>query len=182
MKIYTKTGDKGKTSFLDGKRISKSHIRLDVYGTIDELNSYIGLIRSMEQAGDYHTLLISIQDKLFTIGSHLAVQGDPGKFILPELFDEDVTSLEESIDAMEDKLPSMQNFILPGGDIAVSHIHVARCICRRAERLATRLHKNEPIEKIILIYLNRLSDFLFTLARKISSDLNVKEIPWKPRG
>lgn len=181
MKIYTKTGDKGETSFLDGKRISKSHFRLEVYGTIDELNSYIGLIRSLEQTRNYNTELLNIQDKLFTIGSHLAVQEDPDKFNLPELHIDDVTFLEENIDSMEKGLPTMRNFILPGGDMAVSHIHVARCICRRAERLAAALNENEPIESTILIYLNRLSDYLFVLGRKISNDNDLDEIPWKPR-
>ena len=135
----------------------------------------------MEQLKNYSSILISIQDKLFTIGSHLAVQGDPGKFKLPKLYDRDVNFLEDSIDSMEKELPPMRNFILPGGEIAVSHIHIARCICRRAERLAIGLHESEPIENTLLIYLNRLSDFLFILARKISSDRNVEEIPWKPR-
>ena len=114
------------------------------------------------------------------MGSHLAVQGDPGKFNLPKLIEEDVNILEKSIDSMEKELPPMRNFILPGGEMAVAHIHIARCICRRAERLAIGLHENEPIENNILIYLNRLSDFLFVLARKISSDQSVEDIPWNP--
>jgi cob(I)alamin adenosyltransferase len=180
MKIYTKTGDKGETSFLNGKRISKSHFRLEVYGTIDELNSYIGLLRSLEQISNYKTDLLNIQEKLFTIGSHLAIQEDPEKFNLPKLHISDVTFLEVEIDSMEKELSPMQNFILPGGDSSVSHIHVARCICRRAERLAATLNENEPIASTILIYLNRLSDYLFVLGRKISHDIGLDEIPWKP--
>jgi len=181
MKIYTKTGDKGKTSFLDGKRVSKSHYRLEVYGTIDELNSYLGLIRSYESTKDYTSVLLTIQEKLFTIGSLLAVQEDPTKFNLPEIIDTDITFLEGFIDSMEEDLPKMRNFILPGGDVVVSHIHIARCICRRSERLAIGLNEKDSVEDNILVYLNRLSDYLFVLARRISNDLGAEEIPWKPR-
>lgn len=180
MKIYTKTGDAGKTSLLGGSRVSKSHVRINAYGTIDELNSHIGLLRDQNVNESRKDLFINIQDKLFTIGSLLA--SDPAKPIpeyLPKLKKEHIFTLEDAIDQMELSLPPMKNFILPGGHQSVSFCHIARCVCRRAERLVTELQENENVNEIIIIYLNRLSDFLFVLARKMSNELSADEIPWR---
>jgi cob(I)alamin adenosyltransferase len=179
-KIYTKTGDQGETGLFGGKRLPKYHLRIESYGTVDELNSYLGLIRdSISDAGD-RAAIKTIQDRLFTIGANLA--SDPEKpLATPDLLDSDVEWLELGIDRMEEKLPVLKNFILPGGHPAVSHCHVGRCICRRAERLVVALSTEEPVEEIILRYLNRLSDYLFVLSRKIGHDLNIEEVVWYPR-
>jgi len=181
MKIYTKGGDKGQTSLLGGTRISKAHLRIDTYGTIDELNSYLGWLRDLEVNNDRKDLLKEIQDRLFTIGSHLAM--DPEKTVakIPDLHDSDVTFLENEIDQMTASLAEMKSFILPGGHSSVSLCHVARCVCRRAERLVIALHQESPVEATILSYVNRLSDFLFVLARKMGQELGIEELPWKPR-
>lgn len=180
MKIYTKKGDKGETSLLGGTRVKKSHIRIESYGTVDELNSWIGLIR--DQNIDKHSkeVLIHIQDRLFTIGSHLA--SDPSKkaIKIPDIKEDDITTLEKEIDKMNETLPEMRSFVLPGGHTTVSYCHVARCVCRRAERCAVNLSAEEQVEDIIVKYLNRLSDYLFVLSRKLSQDLKAEEIPWKP--
>jgi cob(I)alamin adenosyltransferase len=182
-KIYTKTGDSGSTSLIGGTKISKADLRIEAYGTVDELNSYIGLCRDIVTNSNAKTILQEIQDRLFTIGSSLAV--DPGKeskLMIPDLHESDIIALEQEIDLMNEALPPMKNFILPGGHITVSNIHVARCVCRRAERLCVRLiessHENYPL---VIKYLNRLSDYLFMLARFIGQELNAPEIPWKPR-
>ena len=180
MKIYTKTGDSGKTSLLSGSRVSKSHIRINSYGTIDELNSHIGLLRDQPVNEKRKDLMIDIQDKLFTIGSLLA--SDPAKPIpeyLPKLLKEHIIRLENGIDEMEVTLPPMKNFILPGGHQSISFCHIARCVCRRAERLVIELQEQEPVNEIIVIYLNRLSDFLFMLARKMTQELDAEEIAWR---
>jgi len=180
MKIYTKTGDSGKTSLLSGSRVSKSHIRINSYGTIDELNSHIGLLRDQPVNEKRKDLMIDIQDKLFTIGSLLA--SDPAKPIpeyLPKLQKEHIIRLENGIDEMEVTLPPMKNFILPGGHQSISFCHIARCVCRRAERLVIELQEQEPVNEIIVIYLNRLSDFLFMLARKMTQELDAEEIAWR---
>lgn len=182
MKIYTKTGDKGKTSLLDGARVSKAHSRLDAYGTIDELNSYIGLIRSYESIQPYKQILLDIQRNLMVIGSLLATEGDPAKFSLPEIRESDIEKLENEMDEMDKHLPPLKNFIVPGGDSLVAYIHVARSVCRRAERLISALNDLKPVEGKILMFINRLSDYLFILARKISLDLNIDEITWTSRG
>ncbi|MEW7292646.1 cob(I)yrinic acid a,c-diamide adenosyltransferase [Aquimarina sp. 2304DJ70-9] len=187
MKIYTKTGDKGTTALFGGTRVPKHHIRIDSYGTVDELNSHIGLIR--DQKIDQHSkdILVIIQDKLFTAGAVLAT--DPEKAILksgqkrlniPTISDEDIELLEKEIDKMNESLPPMTHFVLPGGHQTVSFCHIARCVCRRAERLATALYEIEPFEETTLKYLNRLSDYLFVLARKLSLDLKADEIKWIP--
>lgn len=182
-KIYTKTGDSGSTSLIGGTKISKADLRIEAYGTVDELNSYIGLCRDLVTNNNAKTILQEIQDRLFTIGSSLAV--DPGKeskLVIPDLHESDIVALEQEIDLMNESLPPMKNFILPGGHVTVSNIHVARCVCRRAERLCVRLietsHGNYPL---IIKYLNRLSDYLFMLARFIGQELNAPEIAWKPR-
>ena len=181
MKIYTKKGDEGQTSLLGGKLLPKSDLRIESYGTVDELNSYIGLTRDL--IGDEHkrSALLEIQDRLFTIGSALA--SDPSKSNLktPDLLPSDVTFLENKIDEMEEALPEMKSFILPGGHPAVSTCHVARCVCRRAERHVVLLASQEKVDKQIIQYLNRLSDYLFVLARAVARDLNIRDIPWKPR-
>lgn len=188
MKIYTKTGDKGTTSLFGGTRVPKHHIRIESYGTVDELNSYIGLLRDQEIASETKQLLTRIQDRLFTIGSIMAT--DPEKAVLksgkerlniPKISEEDITLLEKEMDDMNEELPPMTHFILPGGHQAVSFCHITRCVCRRAERLATALYEMSPFDELVLQYLNRLSDYLFVLARKLSKDLQAEEIQWIPQ-
>ncbi|TAE13582.1 MAG: cob(I)yrinic acid a,c-diamide adenosyltransferase [Bacteroidetes bacterium] len=182
-KIYTKTGDLGKTSLIGGTKVPKSNIRIESYGTVDELNSYIGLLGDSFLHNETLEILREIQDRLFTIGSSLAC--DPQRepiMKIPDLNEQDIALLEQQIDGMNTVLPPMKSFILPGGHVAVSHAHVARCICRRAERLCVQLQQNEEfIEPLVIKYLNRLSDYLFVLARFIGHTLQVAEIPWKPR-
>jgi cob(I)alamin adenosyltransferase len=182
MKIYTKTGDQGLTSLIGGTRVPKSSLRIDCYGTVDELNSYIGLLRDQEVNAPRRDLLKEIQDRLFTIGSHLAT--DPTQDAhkrLPDLHAADVALLETAMDALDKNLPPLRAFVLPGGHPAVSFGHVARCVCRRAERLAVHLREESPVEDLVVMYLNRLSDFLFVLSRAMAHDLGVEEVTWKPR-
>lgn len=181
MKIYTKTGDKGQTSLFGGKRVPKHHIRIEAYGTVDELNSYIGLVRDQTIDSNSFDALIEIQDRLFTLGSILAVESGNSKVKVPELFEDDVLFLENEIDKMNESLPEMKSFVLPGGHTTVSYCHISRCVCRRAERLVILLSEQEEVNELTFKYLNRLSDYLFVLARKLTMDLNAKEIPWKPR-
>jgi len=181
-KIYTKTGDKGQTSLIGGTRVPKYHPRIEAYGTIDELNSYLGLIRDHEISEDLKALLLEIQDRLFTIESQLA--HDPETTLtrpLPEISEDDIIKLELAIDKMNEDLEPLTSFILPGGHIVVSHCHVARCICRRAERICIRLAELHPVNALNIKYLNRLSDYLFVLARKTGKDLNAPETLWKPK-
>lgn len=180
MKIYTKTGDTGHTSLLGGKRVSKAHIRINAYGTVDELNSHIGLLRDVEIREDRKIILKEIQDKLFTIGSHLAAD-DKNRKKIPDLKEEDVELLEKEIDKMNGELPPMKHFILPGGNQFVSFTHIARCVCRRAEREIVTLHHEEEVNDLIIKYINRLSDYLFVLARKLGAELNAEEVAWRPR-
>ncbi len=182
-KIYTKTGDLGQTSLIGGTKVAKSHIRIESYGTIDELNSYIGLVNDHIEFTEIKGTLKEIQDRLFTIGSSLATDPEKdSKMKLPDLKEEDILYLEQQIDAMNGELPVMKNFILPGGHVAVSTTHIARCICRRAERLCVNLKEHEEfIDPVVIKYLNRLSDYLFVLARYLGHLLQVEEIPWKPR-
>lgn len=179
-KIYTKTGDSGNTSLFGGMRVPKDHIRIESYGTIDELNSFLGLLRDHLLNEKDRGLLKEIQDRLFTIGANLAAQPDKNMPI-PDILDKDVQLLEEAIDEMNLLLPPLKSFILPGGHKAVSMCHVCRCLCRRAERNVVALHHNEPVLPILLTYLNRLSDYFFVLGRKVANDLNIDEIQWKPR-
>ncbi|MBT31172.1 MAG: ATP:cob(I)alamin adenosyltransferase [Thalassobius sp.] len=181
MKVYTKTGDKGSTSLLGGERVSKANVRIDAYGTVDELNSFIGLLRDFSTDNtERKQLLIHIQENLFTIGSILATA--PGKkFNIPDVEDSDILELENEMDKMDAELPPLKNFILPGGHQNVSYCHIARTICRRAERKSIELAANEEVDERIIKYLNRLSDYLFVLSRKVSLELNAEEIPWKPR-
>jgi cob(I)alamin adenosyltransferase len=183
IKIYTKTGDDGTTSLIGGTKVPKSHLRIEAYGTVDELNSYIGLCKDLIANENSRKILQETLDRLFTIGSSLACDNEahPG-LILPDLKESDIVLLEKEIDSMTAQLPAMKNFILPTGHPTVSHLHVARCICRRTERCCVRMgYEGLSIEPLIVKYLNRLSDYLFVLARFTSQELNVPEIPWKPR-
>ncbi len=183
MKIYTKTGDKGTTSLIGGSKVSKSHLRIETYGTVDELNSYIGLCRDLVPDKHSATLLQEIQDRLFTIGSALACDPEKEtKLLIPDLKEEDINLLEDEIDRMNEELEPMKSFLLPTGHATISTLHIARCVCRRAERSCVRMaEENMSIDPIIYKYLNRLSDYLFVLARFAGKQLDVKEIPWKPR-
>jgi len=188
MKVYTKTGDTGTTALFGGTRVPKHHIRIESYGTVDELNSHIGLIRDQEINSHYKDLLIEVQDRLFTVGAILATPPEKetlknGEKRLQNLgiLETDIDYLEKEIDAMEDSLPQMTHFVLPGGHTTVSYCHIARCVCRRAERLAVHLNDIEPTDELVIKYLNRLSDYLFVLARKLSFDLKADEVQWIPR-
>ena len=181
MKIYTKTGDKGQTSLIGGDRVAKYHPRIEAYGTIDELNSHLGyLVLGAKDPSDQQ-LLRAIQDRLFTIGSLLA--SAPGsKMIVPDLKEQDITDLELRMDALNEALPELKNFILPGGTKDAAMCHIARCVCRRAERLIIQVMEKETLDAQIIPYINRLSDYLFTLARRMVLDEGAAEIPWTPRG
>ena len=183
LKIYTKTGDKGKTSLIGGTKVPKSHIRIETYGTVDELNSYIGLLNDHITHEHSKQTLKEIQDRLFTIGSSLACDPDKEPLMkIPDLKEEDIIALEKEIDAMNETLPAMKFFILPGGHVAVSTAHIVRCVCRRAERLCVNMQEQEIfVEPLVIKYLNRLSDYLFVLARYIAHINKVQEIAWKPR-
>jgi cob(I)alamin adenosyltransferase len=181
MKIYTRKGDTGQTSLLGGSRVSKSGIRIEAYGTVDELNAYIGWVRDLSARDEQKETLIEIQDRLFTMGSHLAADPEKTNLRLPALSETDVTFLEKQIDAMNEELPEMKSFVLPGGHPAVSCCHVARCVCRRAERAVVHLSEHHNVDPLILKYLNRLSDFLFVLSRMLAKNYAVIEVPWKPR-
>ncbi len=187
MKIYTKTGDDGTTGLFGGTRLPKHHIRIESYGTVDELNSWLGLIRDQEIDSNAKQSLSSIQKKLFTVGAILATKPEKetlkngkDRLNISRIKGSDIEFLENEIDDMNDKLAPMTHFILPGGHTTVSYCHIARTVCRRAERMATLLHESEPLEKPVLQYLNRLSDYLFVLARKLSSDLKADEVKWIP--
>jgi len=181
MKIYTKTGDKGYTSLIGGTRVPKHHLRIESYGTVDELNSYIGLIRDQDIASYDKETLKQIQDRLFTIGASLAADPEKSKMIIPDLHHGDIELLEKEMDTMDAQLPPLKHFILPGGSNAISFCHIARCVCRRAERLTVHLAEESTVDEKVNIYLNRLSDYLFTLARKIANTQNIAENEWIPR-
>ena len=183
IKIYTKTGDKGKTSLIGGTKVPKSDLRIEAYGTIDELNSFMGLVSDQFNKSESVSIIREVQDRLFTIGSSLACDPDKEPALkIPDLKEEDVVFLEKEIDKMNESLPPMKSFLIPGGHIAISTTHVARCVCRRAERICVNMQEQHmEIEPLIIKYLNRLSDYLFVLARYIGNSLNVPEIPWKPR-
>lgn len=181
MKIYTKTGDKGTTSLIGGTRVAKHHIRIESYGTVDELNSYIGLISDQDIVTHDKEILKQIQDRLFTIGSSLAADPEKSRMIMPDLLETDITLLEDEIDLMDKSLPELRHFILPGGSNAISFCHIARCVCRRAERITVHLAEESTVDEKVIIYLNRLSDYLFTLGRKIAMDNKIAENQWIPR-
>ena len=183
MKIYTKAGDQGKTSLIGGTRVPKSHIRIESYGTVDELNSFIGLLNDLVDDAKINSDLKEIQDRLFTVGSSLAC--DPEKesaLRIPDLKEEDILRLENAMDAMNEVLAPMKSFIIPGGHQAISTAHIARCVCRRAERWCVNMQEEDLfVETLVIKYLNRLSDYLFTLARYIGHLNGVADLPWKPR-
>lgn len=181
MKIYTKTGDSGKTSLLGGRRVLKSNLRIDAYGTVDELNSFIGLLKDQEVNEKRSGILKEIQDRLFTVGATLATEPGNSSVKRPDLHEEDLELLEKEIDLMEKDLPVLRNFILPGGHQIVSYCHLARTVCRRTERCVIALMETEHVDEIIVKYLNRLSDYLFVLGRMIAKELEVEEVTWKPR-
>jgi cob(I)alamin adenosyltransferase len=181
MKIYTKTGDQGQTSLIGGTRLSKADLRIDAYGNVDELNSHIGLLRDQEVNEKRRDLLKEIQDRLFTIGSSLAADPDKSQLKIPDLHESDVELLENEIDKMNDTLPMMRNFILPGGHTSISFGHIARTVCRRAERGCIALQNDSFVAELVIKYLNRLSDYLFVLCRQMHQELEVEEIPWKAR-
>ena len=181
MKIYTKTGDDGTTGLFGGARVPKHHIRIESYGTVDELNSYIGLLRHRDIEPKSQEILAEVQDRLFTIGSVLASDPSKQNLKIPDIHGSDIAVLESEIDRMNEQLPEMRSFVLPGGNDSVGFCHVARCVCRRAERLTVLLNEKEAISPIVIKYLNRLSDYLFVLSRKITQDDNLQETPWKPR-
>lgn len=185
MRIYTRTGDKGTTALFGGTRVPKYHLRIETYGTVDELNANIGMIRSQEISEAHQKMLIEIQGNLFTIGSELATDPDKAtmrsgeeRLKIKKIREEQVEALEKEIDKMNEELPPLRHFLLPGGHQTISFCHISRTVCRRAERLATALFNEEPFDESLLKYLNRLSDYLFVLARKISQELDVKETPW----
>lgn len=187
MKIYTKTGDKGTTALFGGTRVPKSHIRIDAYGTVDELNSHLGLVKDTCQNAEVTKFMNHIQDRLFTVGAILATDPEKARMKngkdrldIPRISQENISALEVNIDAMNENLPPMTHFVLPGGHPTVSYCHIARCVCRRAERLAAALYDLEKFDQEVLQYLNRLSDYLFVLARKLSKDLNAEEVKWIP--
>ncbi|GEO02719.1 cobalamin adenosyltransferase [Adhaeribacter aerolatus] len=181
MKIYTRTGDQGLTSLIGGTRVRKSHLRIDAYGTVDELNSYIGLVSDQPVNAARLTILREIQDRLFTIGATLASDPEKETKRIPDLHEADITLLEKEIDAMNAEIPPLKVFVLPGGHQSVSFCHVARTVCRRTERLVIALQEESFVAELVIKYLNRLSDYLFVLARKMAYELGAEEISWKPR-
>jgi cob(I)alamin adenosyltransferase len=181
MKVYTKTGDKGLTGLIGGTRVPKFSLRIDAYGTVDELNSHMGLLRDNPVSDDFKQEVIFIQDRLFTLGSWLASDPEKSKMTLPEIKEEDIEALEKSIDKMEEELPPMKSFILPGGHQTVSFCHIARCVCRRAERLVVELNDEVEQNPVIIAFLNRLSDYLFVYSRYLTLKLKAEEIPWVPK-
>ncbi len=181
MKIYTKTGDKATTALFTGKRVPKHHIRIESYGTLDELNSFLGLVRDQDIDAHSKQILANIQNKLFTVGAILATEPKKdNRLKIPRIHSEDIEALEREMDLMNEELPEMTHFILPGGHITVSYCHIARTVCRRGERMISYLHENEPVPETLLAYINRLSDYLFVLARKLSKDLQADEVKWIP--
>lgn len=181
MKIYTKTGDRGKTSLIGGKRVSKYHPRIEAYGTIDELISHIGLIRDQQIDEKIKSTLIEIQDRLMTCASILAADCDDCNVKIPKIFVSDIEFLESEMDGMDEELPPLTSFILPGGHTAVSYCHIARTVCRRAERIVTQISDDMFVPEEVTKYINRLSDYLFMLSRKLGKDFKIFEITWQPR-
>ena len=183
LKIYTKTGDAGKTSLIGGTKVPKSHIRIEAYGTVDELNACIALVNDLLNDAPVNTLLREVQDRLFTIGSCLACDPDkaPG-FKIPDLHESDILLLEKAIDDMNEVLPPMKFFVLPGGHPTISTTHLARCVCRRAERCCVNMQEHDlAVAPLVIKYLNRLSDYLFVLSRYVAHTMQIAEVPWKPR-
>lgn len=181
MKIYTKKGDTGETSLIGGTRVPKYHLRIETYGTVDELNSVVGIIRDLCEDSHSNDILKEIQDRLFTLGSSLASDPVKSRMSIPDLKDSDIELLEQEMDRMDGTLPELKNFILPGGHLAGSHCHVARCVCRRAERLAVHLAAEDQVDGRVITYLNRLSDYFFVLARYLGHLAGADETVWNPR-
>lgn len=181
MKIYTKTGDQGTTSLLGGTRVLKSNIRIEAYGTVDELNAHLGLLKDYELATSLRNSLLRIQHELFDIGAYLACETNPEKFNLKLIGELHIQKLEMEIDQMEKELTPLKNFILPGGHPAVSQCHIARCVCRRAERNVIHLNEYQEVSGLIIRYLNRLSDYLFVFARKLAKYFGIQEVIWTSR-
>ncbi|QJD79000.1 cob(I)yrinic acid a,c-diamide adenosyltransferase [Spirosoma rhododendri] len=182
MKIYTKTGDTGQTALIGGRRVSKAELRIDAYGTVDELNAWVGLLRDQPVNTTRIAELAEIQDRLFTIGAELATDPDKSvKKALPAIVESDVVRLEESMDAMDAELPELRAFVLPGGHQSVSFCHLARTVCRRTERIVIALNAQETVDPLVIQYLNRLSDYFFVLGRSMAQALAADEIEWKPR-
>ena len=181
VKIYTKGGDRGTTSLLSGRIVPKHHIRIEAYGTVDELMAFTGLLRDSYHEDHFSHILLEIQDRLMTITSLLAADDKSLYNSLPRLAESDVEVLEKEIDRMDEALPPLRSFILPGGHQTASFCHIARTICRRAERIVIKLSEESEVDPLIIKYLNRLSDFFFMLSRLISSNLNIKETVWKPK-
>jgi cob(I)alamin adenosyltransferase len=181
MKIYTKTGDKGTTSLIGGKRVPKYHQRIEAYGTVDELIAYIGLIRDQDINPTIQSNLLIIQDNLMACASILAADCDDCQVKIPEIKNSDIEFLENEIDVMETSLPPLQSFVLPGGHTVVSFCHITRTVCRRAERIIIKLSEEQQVPESVIKYINRLSDYLFVLSRKFVKDFNINEIPWHPK-
>jgi cob(I)alamin adenosyltransferase len=178
MKIYTKTGDDGTTMLFGGGRISKAQLRIETYGTTDELNAYIGLLRDHIANEAHRSFLHHIQNALFVVGANLATNPEKSKAEPPKIDENDIISIEREIDRLDEQLPPLRHFLLPGGHVTVSTCHVARCVCRRAERLCVALSETEPVAPIIIQWLNRLSDYLFVLSRSLAQELNAEEVKW----
>lgn len=181
-KIYTKQGDKGQTSLIGGSRVPKYDDRVEAYGTIDELKSYIGIIRDLSEDAEMKALMLIIQERLFTAESRVAVDSEEALQKMPSLYEKDIQLLEDKIDEMNESLPELTSFILPSGHILASHAHVARTICRRAERITLRAFQDTEVDPLVIKYLNRLSDFLFVLARKFANELGSGDVKWEPKG
>lgn len=181
MKIYTKGGDKGTTALFGGARVSKSELRIEAYGTVDELNSYIGLVSDFTESQIHLSFFLEVQENLFTLGAILAADPSKPQLKKPDLTEKHITTIEELIDSLEENLEPLKYFILPGGHEKISQTHIARTVCRRAERATVRLNEIEAIEPLTIQYLNRLSDFLFVYARFLAKELGVTERPWIPR-
>lgn len=177
-KIYTKTGDTGKTGLIGGKRVSKGELRIEAYGTVDELNAWVGLLRDMSDSVERKSFLKAIQDKLFTIGAEMANETKLADEPIKDLTEDDVDVIENQIDVMNLHLKALRHFILPGGHMLISYSHLARTVCRRAERCAIRLHDEEGLNFLIIKYLNRLSDYFFVLGRLLAKELGVEEVKW----
>lgn len=183
MKIYTKTGDQGETGLFGGSRVKKTHARIEAYGTLDELNAFVGLLRDSTDLDAVRAVLFAVQNRLFSIGSYLATPQKEGKTTFPlDLHQEDIQELEQAMDEMDSELPDLRNFILPGGHPVVSYAHLARTVCRRAERQCVAMLEEIEVDPLVLQYLNRLSDYFFVLARFLAKHLGAEEISWKGRG
>jgi cob(I)alamin adenosyltransferase len=181
MKIYTKSGDDGTTALFGGARVPKYDLRIESYGTVDELNSIIGAVLAQPESTPHNVFLQDVQEHLFLLGANLATQPDKKNISLPQLTTDDVATIENEIDRLEASLPPLKNFILPGGSMPAALAHMARCVCRRAERLCTNLASREKVDPLVLVFLNRLSDYLFVLARTLNFKSGNHEIPWLPR-